>query len=99
MRAHEYASPLPNQSPPLTREYSMLQTHSPTGDDNSIGTKIEYVNHTLNASPERYGNMSPKYEANLMQEVKQEYDGRLKDQVKIEANSNQTYVTLPPFLN
>ncbi|KRT81545.1 Homeobox domain-containing protein [Oryctes borbonicus] len=99
MRAHEYATPLPNQSPPLTREYSMLQTHSPTGDDNSIGTKIEYVNHTLNASPERYGNVSPKYDASLMQEVKQEYDGRLKDQVKIETNSNQTYVTLPPFLN
>lgn len=99
MRAHEYTTPLPNQSPPLTREYSMLQTHSPTGDENSIGTKIEYVNHTLNASPERYANMSPKYEANLMQEVKQEYDSRLKDPVKLESNSNQTYVTLPPFLN
>lgn len=102
MRTHEYTGPLAsNQSPPqLTREYSMLQTHSPTNaDENSIGAKIEYVNHTLNASPERYGSMSPKYDANLMHDVKQEYDNRIKDQIKTEPNANQTYVSLPPFLN
>ncbi|RZC42425.1 Homeobox domain containing protein, partial [Asbolus verrucosus] len=93
MRAHEYTPPLANQSPPLGREYSMLQTHSPTADENSIGAKIEYVNHTLSASPERYANMSPKYEANYHE------DGRIKDQIKNEHGNNQTYVTLPPFLN
>ncbi|EFA04590.1 retinal homeobox protein Rx-B [Tribolium castaneum] len=91
MRAHEYTPPLANQSPPLGREYSMLQTHSPTGDSDSIGAKIEYVNHTLNASPERYANMSPKYEPSYHE------DGRMKE-VKNE-HGNQTYVTLPPFLN
>lgn len=101
MRGHDYGTPLNNPSPPLSREYSMLQTHSPIADENSIGTKIEYVNvnHTLNASPERYGGMSPKYEANLLHEVKQDYDGRIGEQIKTEAGSNQTYVTLPPFLN
>lgn len=106
MRSHDYnntTTPLaPNQSPPtLTREYSMLQTHSPTGDDNSMGPKIEYVNHTISNSPdERYvGNISPKYDANLMHDVKQEYDIRIKEQIKTEPNANQTYVTLPPFLN
>lgn len=100
MRAHEYTTSLANQSPPLTREYSMLQTHSPTADENSIGIKIEYVNHTLNGSPERYGNMSPKYDPNLMHDGKQDYDGRIKDPIKTESgNNNHTYVTLPPFLN
>lgn len=99
MRSHEYTTPLNNPSPPLAREYSMLQTHSPIADENSIGTKIEYVNvnHTLNASPERYGNMSPKYEVNLLHEVKQDYDGRMGEQIKTEGNSNQTYATLPPL--
>lgn len=90
MRTHEY--PLNNPSPPLAREYSMLQTHSPTGDE----AKIEYVNHSgLNGSPDdRYGgSMSPKYEANLLHEVKQEYGDKIKTE------TNQTYVTLPPFLN
>ncbi|XP_022908638.1 retinal homeobox protein Rx-A [Onthophagus taurus] len=86
----------PNQSPPLAREYSMLSGHSPETDDG----KIEYVSHTLGNSPERYANLSPKYEVNLLQEVKGEFsDGRLKEQVKIEGGSNQTYVALPPFLN
>lgn len=100
MRTHEYSTPIPNQSPPLVREYSLLQTHSPTADENSIGVKIEYVNHTMNSSPERYGNISPKYDSNILHGMKQEYDGRIKDTVKTEAgNNNQTYVTLPPFLN
>lgn len=92
MRTHEYTPPLANQSPPLGREYSMLQTHSPSADENSIGAKIEYVNHTLGGSPERYGNMSPKYETNYHE------DGRIKE-IKSEHGNNQTYVTLPPFLN
>lgn len=99
MRTHEYTAPLANQSPPLSREYSMLQTHSPSTDENSIGVKIEYVNHTLNGSPERYANMSPKYDTNLMHDVKQEYDNRVKDHVKSEPATSQLYVTLPPFLN
>ncbi|KAB0798028.1 hypothetical protein PPYR_09021 [Photinus pyralis] len=96
MRSHDYGAPLANQSPPMSREYSMLQTHSPTADENSIGVKIEYVNHSLNGSPERYTNMSPKYDADLMHEVKQ---NEFKDAIKMEPNSNQSYVTLPPFLN
>lgn len=101
MRTHEYTTaPLSSQSPPLTREYSMLQTHSPTGDDNSIGVKIEYVNHTLNGSPERYGNMSPKYDSSgLMHDMKQEYEVRIKDTIKTEGSNAQTFVTLPPYLN
>ncbi|KAK5647134.1 hypothetical protein RI129_005598 [Pyrocoelia pectoralis] len=100
MRSHEYGTPLANQSPPMSREYSMLQTHSPTTDENSIGVKIEYVNHSLNGSPERYTSMSPKYDTDLMHEVKQnEFDNRIKDAIKLEPNSNQNYVTLPPFLN
>lgn len=90
MRAHEY--PLNNPSPPLPREYSMLQTHSPTGEE----AKIVYDSHGgLNGSPdERYvGNLSPKYEASLLHEVKQDYGEKVK------AEANQTYVTLPPFLN
>lgn len=70
----------------------MLQSHSPTGDE----TKIEYVNHGgLNGSPDdRYGgNISPKYEASLLHEVKQDYGDKVKSE------TNQTYVTLPPFLN
>lgn len=80
----------------------MLQTHSPIADENSMDRKVEYVNinHTLNASPERYGNLSPKYEANLLNDVKQDYDGRMAEQIKNEGGANgQTYVTLPPFLN
>lgn len=80
----------------------MLQTHSPIADENSTERKVEYVNinHTLNASPERYGSLSPKYEANLLNDMKQDYDGRMADQIKAEGGSNgQTYVTLPPFLN
>lgn len=87
MRAHEYATPPSNQSPPLGREYSMLQTHSPSGDENSIGVKIEYVDPNLSQSPERYANGSPKYD-----------QGYEKD-LKPDGNGNQTYVTLPPFLN
>ncbi|CAG9768659.1 unnamed protein product [Ceutorhynchus assimilis] len=85
-RTHEYSTPPVNQSPPLGREYSMLQTHSPTGDENSIGVKIEYVDPSLSQSPERYGG-SPKYD--------QSYEKDLKP----DGNGNQTYVTLPPFLN
>ncbi|KAJ8972504.1 hypothetical protein NQ314_000148 [Rhamnusium bicolor] len=94
MRTHEYSTPPANQSPPLGREYSMLQTHSPSADENSIGVKIEYVDHnTVNQSPERYGNASPKYDQGFHE------DGRIKE-IKPEAgNGNQTYVTLPPFLN
>ncbi|KAF5277688.1 hypothetical protein FQR65_LT03668 [Abscondita terminalis] len=100
MRTHDYGTSLANQSPPMSRDYSMLQTHSPTGDENSIGVKIEYVNHSLNGSPERYTNMSPKYDTDLMHDVKQnEFDNRIKDAIKLEPNSNQNYVTLPPFLN
>lgn len=93
MRAHEYiTTPLANQSPPISREYSMLQSHSPPADENSIGAKIEYVNHTLSGSPERY-------DSEIMHEVKQEeYDGRMKE-LKSEGSGGQTYVTLPPFLN
>lgn len=101
MRSHEFAPPLANQSPPMSRDYSMLQSHSPSQDENSIGVKIEYVNHSLNGSPERYANMSPKYETDLMHDVKQnDFDNRIKDPIiKIEPNTNQNYVTLPPFLN
>ncbi|XP_017768641.1 PREDICTED: retinal homeobox protein Rx-A [Nicrophorus vespilloides] len=98
LRAHEYGPPLTNQSPPLNREYSMLQTHSPNAEEAAIGTKIEYVNHINGGSPERYGNISPKYDTNMMHDIKQEYDSRIKE-IKIEPNTNQTYVTLPPFLN
>ncbi|KAL3281769.1 hypothetical protein HHI36_004970 [Cryptolaemus montrouzieri] len=91
MRTHEYIAPLANQSPPLSREYSLLQTHSPNADDSGMGMKIEYVNH-IKTSPEHYDNISPKYEANFHE------DGRLKD-IKGENGNNQTYVTLPPFLN
>lgn len=100
MRVHEYTPPLANQSPPLPREYSLLQTHSPGQDENSIGVKIEYVNHNMSSSPETYNNMSPKYEQNILHGVKQEYDGRVKDGVKNDVgNNNQNYVALPPFLN
>ncbi|KAF5305664.1 hypothetical protein FQA39_LY09153 [Lamprigera yunnana] len=92
MRTHDYNTPLANQSPPMSREYSMLQTHSPTADENSIGVKIEYVNHSLNGSPERYTNMSPKYDNDLMHDVKQnEFDTRIKDTIKLEPNTNQNY--------
>lgn len=70
----------------------MLQTHSPTADENSIGVKIEYVDPNLSQSPERYGNGSPKYDQTSYE------DGRLKE-LKPDGNGNQTYVTLPPFLN
>ncbi|XP_030755057.1 paired box protein Pax-6-like isoform X2 [Sitophilus oryzae] len=91
MRAQDYGTPPNNQSPPLGREYSMLQTHSPTADENSIGVKIEYVDPNLSQSPERYANASPKYDPSYE-------DGRLKD-LKQDGNGNQSYVTLPPFLN
>lgn len=94
MRTHEYSAPPANQSPPLGREYSMLQTHSPTTDENSIGVKIEYVDHNpLSQSPERYGGSSPKYDQGFHD------DGRMKDTKPDNGNGNQTYVTLPPFLN
>lgn len=93
MRSHEYSTPPTNQSPPLGREYSLLQTHSPTADENSIGVKIEYVDHNaLNQSPDRYGGGSPKYDQGYHD------DGRIKE-LKTENGNNQTYVTLPPFLN
>ncbi|KAJ8983133.1 hypothetical protein NQ317_014708 [Molorchus minor] len=84
MRTHEYSTPPSNQSPPLVREYSMLQTHSPNADENSIGVKIEYVDHNaINQSPGKGFHD----------------DGRIKE-IKAEgANANQAYVTLPPFLN
>ncbi|XP_050308818.1 retinal homeobox protein Rx-B [Anthonomus grandis grandis] len=91
MRTHDYSSPPTNGSPPLGREYSILQTHSPAGDENSIGVKIEYVDPNINQSPERYGNGSPKYETSYD-------DGRLKE-LKQDGNGNQTYVSLPTFLN
>ncbi|ENN78432.1 paired box protein Pax-6 isoform X2 [Dendroctonus ponderosae] len=91
MRAHEYSTPPTNQSPPLGREYSMLQSHSPATDESSIGVKIEYVDPNLSQSPERYANGSPKYDQTYE-------DGRLKE-LKSDGNGNQTYVTLPPFLN
>lgn len=95
MRTHEYSTPPTNQSPPLGREYAMLQAHSPSTDENSIGIKIEYVEPKIEYvdpnSPERYATASPKYD--------QAYDdGRMKD-IKPVGNGNQTYVTLPPFLN
>lgn len=94
MRTHEYSTPPSNQSPPLGREYSMLQTHSPNTDENSIGVKIEYVDHnTLSQSPERYSGGSPKYDQVYHDE------GRLKDSKPENGNGNQMYVTLPPFLN
>ncbi|XP_060518359.1 retinal homeobox protein Rx-B-like isoform X4 [Cylas formicarius] len=85
---HDYSTPPSNQSPPLGREYSMLQTHSPSavGDENSIGVKIEYVDHNLNQSPERYGSVSPKYD--------QTYDdGRLKD-IKPENGNDAKNITV-----
>ncbi|KAL1512568.1 hypothetical protein ABEB36_002142 [Hypothenemus hampei] len=91
MRNHEY-TPNSNQSPPLGRDYSILQTHSPAADENSIGVKIEYVDpNNLSQSPERYANGSPKYE--------QAYDDSRLKELKPDGNGNQTYVTLPPFLN
>ncbi|XP_076254882.1 homeobox domain-containing protein reversed polarity isoform X2 [Rhynchophorus ferrugineus] len=91
MRTQDYSTPPANQSPPLGREYSMLQTHSPTADENSIGVKIEYVDPNLSQSPERYTTGSPKYDPSYE-------DGRLKE-LKSDNNGNQSYVTLPPFLN
>ncbi|XP_057664456.1 retinal homeobox protein Rx-A [Diorhabda carinulata] len=94
IRSHEYATAsVNNPSPPLGREYSMLQTHSPTTDENSIGVKIEYVDHTaaLNQSPDWYENGSPKNDTTYHD------DGRLKE-LKSD-NGNQTYVALPPFRN
>ncbi|XP_066260556.1 retinal homeobox protein Rx-A [Euwallacea similis] len=87
MRTHEYSTPPTNQSPPLGREYSMLQTHSPAAEEGSIGVKIEYVDPNLSQSPERYANGSPKYEHEYQKEL------------KADGNGNQTYVTLPSFLN
>ncbi|CAH0556516.1 unnamed protein product [Brassicogethes aeneus] len=93
IRAHDYTTP-PNQSPTLGREYSMLQTHSSNDEENGIGVKIEYVDQTtnLNESPERYTSGSPNYEHGFHEEE------RIKE-IKSENGSNQTYVTLPPFLN
>lgn len=89
--SHDYSTPPSNQSPPpLGREYSMLSTHSPVTDENSIGVKIEYVDPNLSQSPERYQNGSPKYDQTFD-------DGRLKE-LKSDGGS-QNYVTLPPFLN
>ncbi|CAH1117801.1 unnamed protein product [Phaedon cochleariae] len=93
MRSHEYSTPPANQSPPLGREYSMLQTHSPSADENSIGVKIEYVDHnTLSQSPDWYEHGSPKHDQGYHE------DGRIKE-LKPDGNGNQTYVTLPPFRN
>lgn len=96
MRTHDYTTaPANNPSPPLGREYSMLQTHSPSADENSIGVKIEYVDHNaaLSQSPDWYENGSPKHEPSFHE------DGRLKELKSDNGNSNQTYVTLPPFRN
>ncbi|CAH1110259.1 unnamed protein product [Psylliodes chrysocephalus] len=95
MRTHEYTAAPPNQSPPLNREYSMLQTHSPSADENSIGVKIEYVDHNvaMSQSPDWYENGSPKHEHGYQE------DGRLKELKSETGNGNQTYVTLPPFRN
>lgn len=82
MRPHDFTA-APSQSPPLGREYSMLQTHSPGAED----AKIEYVAH-MGGSPERYGGVSPKYET--YQDIKEHVKGE---------NGGQSYVTLPPFLN
>ncbi|XP_049822569.1 homeobox protein ceh-8 isoform X2 [Aethina tumida] len=92
IRSHDYGTPPATQSPPLGREYSMLQTHSPTAEDNSIGVKIEYVEHNLNGSPERYATGSPGYDHRFHEEG-------LQKEIKTENGNNQTYVTLPPFLN
>ncbi|KAG5896638.1 hypothetical protein JTB14_009545 [Gonioctena quinquepunctata] len=94
IRTHEYSTPPANHSPPLGREYSMLQTHSPPADENSVGVKIEYVDHNaLSQSPEWYENGSPKHEQGYHD------DGRIKDLKTETGNGGQTYVTLPPFRN
>nr|XP_023015302.1 retinal homeobox protein Rx-B [Leptinotarsa decemlineata] len=94
IRAHEYSTPPANHSPPLGREYSMLQTHSPPADENSIGVKIEYVDHNvLGQSPEWYENGSPKHDQGYHD------DGRMKELKPEGGNGGQTYVTLPPFRN
>ncbi|XP_050500056.1 retinal homeobox protein Rx-B [Diabrotica virgifera virgifera] len=95
MRSHEYSAAPANPSPPLGREYSMLQTHSPSADENSIGVKIEYVDHNaaLSQSPDWYENGSPKHEQTYHD------DGRIKELKPEAGNGNQTYVTLPPFRN
>ncbi|XP_044750975.1 retinal homeobox protein Rx-B [Coccinella septempunctata] len=90
LRTHEYMAPLTNPNALLGRDYSMLQTDSPTADDSSMGIKIEYIDQKT--PPEHYDSISPKYETNY----------RDADRMKVLKNENgnsPTYVTLPPFLN